>query len=240
MADSMSLMDESRVTYWEEGALKHFMDLIQLLNTPSATVDADIKGAVSSMAVAAAFAQMNIPERLDVNSTPRFVDDTQNGIEVDVTEYVYDISNDGTKALDIRFVPWENLSLDKTQNNEKNIMRPYFAGQRFTLKADSGTESQTTLFTYFPHHISLDDKYSYTMLWRDVILSKRVGKYILNIGELRRSYINSKTNTDSSSDEDASLETNRMRVDYICSDIEYEKGKLAALEIYKMPFNMVS
>lgn len=241
MADSMSLMDELRATYWEEGALEHFMELIQMLSTPNATIDVDIKGAVSSMAVAKAFAQMNIPERLDANSTPRFVDDSRNGAILDVSNYVYQISNDGTMALDIRFVPSDNLSYRDDDNINRNILRPYFAGQRFTLKAyDSGTsvgtEWCTTLFMFFPHHVSLDKHYAYTMLWRDVMLLKETGKYNLYLGPMRRAAISS---VEGNYDTTSSLDLNKIRVDTEPSETEYDKGLLAALEIYKMPFNMV-
>ena len=241
MADVMSEMLQA--THWEEGALEHFMELIQMLSTPNATIDVDIKGAVSSMAVAKAFAQMNIPERLDANSTPRFVDDTRNGINIDVSEYVYQIGTDGTMALDIRFVPSDNLDMNKAnqENINRNIIRPYFAGQRFTLKAlDSGssigTEWSTTLFQFFPHHVSLDKVYSYTMLWRDGMLIKETGKYKLYLGDLRRAAIAS---VEGDYDTTSSLDVNKIRVDTAPSEREYDRGKLEALEIYKMPFNMV-
>jgi hypothetical protein len=40
-------------------------------------------------------------------------------------------------------------------------------------------------------------------------------------------------------DTTSSLDLNKIRVDTEPSETEYDKGQLAALEIYKMPFNMV-
>ena len=233
-------------TKFTQESLQYLIQQIKLLATPHGTVDVASKMAVSGEAVAKALAGMAIPTRYD------FEDNAASGISIPVQDYVYPIS-DTEVALDVRFVPkteqiyYDNNNLGSlliSVINGTNVMRPLYSGIRYTIKGlnedwSNLGESMVCLHTFFPHSpvVSGDDRYSFTELyrWARLVKNSSSGKYELALSPLKRSYINSANNATM----DSSADTYKIRIDCDPTENEIEKCGIKALELYKMPYNMV-
>lgn len=228
-------------TKFPQESLQYLIQQIKLLATPHGTVDIASKMGVSGEAVASALAALSIPTRIS------FTDNTSSGITIPVQDYVYPIS-DSEVALDVRFVPKPEQTFYDSSSwgmmDQPNIMRPLYSGIRYTIKSLNSdlsnlAESMVCLHTFFPHSpaLSTDNKHSFTELFRWARLSQNssTGKYELYLSPLKRAYISSSNNASM----DSAADVEKIRVDCSPSEDELTKCGITALELYKMPYNMV-